>query len=90
MLKIKDNVDLEQLKLDYGFKLVINQSFEHYYFKKVYCNDENDGRIFYTIYEKTNDEFTGRTIYIDSCGDSRLDNTLYDLIKDGLVEKVEE
>lgn len=89
MLKIKDNVDLELLK-DYEFKLVISQRFEHYYFKKVYCNDENDGRIFYTIYERTNEEFTSRAIYIDSCGDSRLDSTLYDLIKDGLVEKVEE
>lgn len=83
MIKILDNVDLKELE-KYGFHYVISE-IDNYWFKKVYCNDENDGRIYYTIYPTTNDEFTGRAIYIDSCGDSRLDNTLYALIKDGIA-----
>lgn len=89
MLKIKDNVDIKELE-KYGFRILINKAIGNYYFKKAYCNDENDSRLFYTICERTSDMFMKRIIYIDSTGDSRLDNTLYDLIQDGLVEKVEE
>lgn len=88
MLKIKNNIDLKELE-KYGFHYTASKHWESYWFKKVYCEDENDGRVFYTIVPKTTDEFTARAIYIDSCGDSRLDNTLYDLIQAGLVEKID-
>lgn len=89
MLKIRDDIDLKVLE-KYGFHTIINSYNEKYYFKKAYSNDEQDGRVYYTIYFNTNDYFTGRAIYIDCRGYSRLDNTLYDLIKDGIVEKVEQ
>lgn len=80
MLKIKDNVDLKELE-KYGFKLVKGYN--------------------YDFYEKTSNENIELKYYVDIDlrnisvttydGDEiELDNTIYDLIKDGLVEKVEE
>ena len=74
MLKIKDNVDLKELE-KYGFVCVDREDLWYYF------NQENgmkvnygDGELDYYLCELTND-----FVY-----------TLYDLIKDGLVEKVEE
>ena len=82
MLKIKDNVDLKELE-KYGFKLKYN---------------ENNGKPF--IYEKV---FLGWnrksdiTIYVEdkkiNCyieEEKEIIETLYDLIKADLVEKVED
>ena len=80
MLKIRDEVDLKELE-KYGFELTTGYK----------CN----------FYEKTSKENIVLTYYIDIefrnitvltyDGDEvELDNTLYDLIKDELVEKVEE
>jgi hypothetical protein len=79
MLKIKQNVDLKELE-KYGFELTTRYK----------CN----------FYEKTSKENIELTYYIDIefrnitvatyDGDEvELDNTLYDLIKADLVEKVE-
>jgi hypothetical protein len=76
MLKIKDNVDLKELE-KYGFKKLIIA-----YTKRVYLGNDNDDRVFYGI------GIEDRIIRIVRL-DRELDNTLYDLIKDGLVEKVE-
>lgn len=76
MLKIKDNVDLKELE-KYGFK----EWSYHYDF----ILDEDYEESF--IINKS-----GRTIEITSCMAGTLTklDKLYDLIKDGLVEKVEE
>lgn len=74
MLKIKENIKPEELE---KFK------FKHYpngYFKKVYLANEDDDCVCYRI-------FKDRTIQITRL-DGELDNTLYDLIKADLVEKV--
>ena len=78
MLKIKDNVDLKELE-KYGFRKNGMLS----YTKRV-----QDVTIMYTT-GKHKELYLFReteSAYID---DKNLD-TLYDLIKDGLVEKVEE
>ena len=76
MLKIKNNVDLKKIE-KFGF-----DKYPNGYFKKVYlCNDDDD-RVCYRI---NND----RIIQITRL-DGELDNTLYDLIKADLVEKVED
>ena len=72
MLKIKDNIDLKELKYCYISDDELDQiwSYKELLFDK-------DTRIIFK------DQF------FNHLGDERLDN-LYDLIKDGLVEKVEE
>ena len=74
MLKIKDDVDLKELE-KFGFK-----KFPNGYFKKVYLANDDDDRVCYQI---SND----RIIKITRL-DGELDNTLYDLIKADLVEKI--
>ena len=81
MLKIKDNVDLKELE-KYGFKQISYYPSEVEYFKKVYLENDDDDRVCYHIYEKT------RFIKITRLDGEEFDGTLYDLIKDGLVEKV--
>lgn len=78
MLKIRDDVDLKELE-KYKFKLRTN---DNYMVKKVYLNNDNDDKNFYQINPIT------RVIELTRL-DGELDDTLYDLIKDGLVEKVE-
>ena len=80
MLRIKSDVDLKELE-KYGFVRVKN--FEWY--EKIVEYDYNAKLYYYVL-------TTNRTIEISTYGgyDNKLDNTLYDLIKDGLVEKVEE
>ena len=78
MLKIKDNVDMEDLENRY------NLYEEFYEYDYDYSNDgdlileKNDSGVFI-------DKFRREIFGIDN---SKLD-LLYDLIKDGLVEKVE-
>ena len=82
MLKIKDNVDLKELK-KFGFKNIRNYGYTAYriaYFKKVYLRNDNDDRVCYEIGKD-------KIIKITRL-DGELDNTLYDLIKADLVEKV--
>lgn len=52
------------------------------YVKKVYLNNDNDDKNFYRISKKS------RKIELKRL-DGELDDTLYDLIQAGLVEKVE-
>ena len=82
MLKIKDNVDLKELE-KFGFKYIEDLlTKKPYYFKKKYLENANDDRICYHI------EVNTRKIIISRL-DGDLDNTLYDLIKADLIEKVE-
>ena len=84
MLKIKDNVDLKELE-KYGFKMMKN----HYY----KCKRNN-----YSInLENGYIEIDSSTGWISQDGTDFFRNDeieyqdiLYDLIKDGLVEKVKE
>lgn len=78
MLKIKDDVKLEELE-KFGFST--NKYYPLSYVKKVYLRNENDDKNFYHINKKT------RIIKLTRL-DGELDNTLYDLITAGLVEKV--
>lgn len=79
MLKIKDNVDFGKL-YKYGFKF---RAEDNYMVKKVYLNNDNDDKNFYQISMAT------RIIELTRL-DGELDDTLYDLIKADMVEKVEE
>lgn len=82
MLKIRDNVDLKELE-KFGFKYIEDSlTKKPYYFKKTYLENDDDDRICYHI------EVNTRKIIISRL-DGDLDNTLYDLIKANLVEKVE-
>ena len=74
MLKIKDNIDLKELE-KYGFNLYDERS--NLYDKQLTENEEIN------IYNKE------INIALDGWETNKLD-TLYDLIKDELVEKVEE
>jgi hypothetical protein len=90
MLKIKDNVDLKELE-KFGFKL--NQYNEY---RKEICGGRRGQCFELIIFGKR--EFRGedKTIYgfaygADGDGEEDIiDNTLYDLIKADLVEKVKE
>lgn len=74
MLRIKDNVDLKELE-KFGFK-----EFPNGYFKKVYLANAADNRVCYKVDKN-------RLIQITRL-DGELDNTLYDLIQAGIVEKI--
>lgn len=79
MLKIKNYLDLRELE-HYGF---VWRTDDNYMVKKVYLNNDNDDKNFYQINPIT------RVIELTRL-DGELDNTLYDLITDELVEKVGE
>ena len=79
MLKIKEGISLLVLE-NYGFKW---RTDDNYMVKKVHLGNDNDDKNFYQINPIT------RKIEFKRL-DDELDDTLYDLIKDGLVEKVEE
>ena len=80
MLKIKDNVDLKELK-KYGFNLIGGV-----YYKTIY--EGRRGQDFeLVIFE--NKFIKGYSNGADGDGEENyIDDTLYDLIKDELVEKV--
>jgi spore maturation protein CgeB len=78
MLKIKDDVDLKELE-KFGFVTSLTYN-PLSYVKKVYLNNENDDKNFYRISKSS------RKIELTRL-DGELDDTLYDLIEAGLVEK---
>lgn len=81
MLKIKDNIDLKELE-KYGFKLSNDKTICEYGYDKYDV----------TIYFSTKNRILKSDVpfYSDlEDSDSHLE-VLYDLIKDGLVEKVED
>lgn len=79
MLKIKDNVDLKELE-KFGFKY---SEEERNYYKCVFL-DKSDVVMEYWIDIDTRViEFDVDSITISDC-----DSTIYDLTKDGIVEKV--
>ena len=84
MLKIKDNVDLKELE-KFGFKY--DKEMKYYYkhclgtFNKFIILTENDVDSFKGQIVFYNDSAFNTTLYLD---------TLYDLIKADLVEKVKE
>ena len=81
MLKIKDIYCLKALE-NYGFNYVSkNEKHHDCYFKKVYLKNDEDHRICYEI------ELPSMEIKITRL-DGQLDDTLYDLIKADLVEKI--
>lgn len=82
MLKIKDDVDLKELK-KFGFEYVFSEPFDFCY-KKVYLRNEDDDKNFYKIVDNKYREIQLTRL------DGQLDDTLYDLITAGLVEKIEE
>lgn len=79
MLKIKDNVDLKELE-KYGFKY---SSFEdwHYFFDNLSISLGDNREI---VIDFNDDDYCELEIAIN------LLNLLYDLIQDGLAEKVDE
>ena len=79
MLRIKPEIDLKELE-KFGFKY---NCFYREYTKKVYLKNDDDDKNFYVIKE------IPRTIELSRL-DNGLDDTLYDLITAGLVEKIEE
>ena len=82
MLKIKDNVDLKELE-KYGF-----EDNWLYGFSKKICEGRR-GQCFILIIQDR--EILGYSEGADGDGEEAyLDNTLYDMIKDGIVEKVEQ
>ena len=79
MLKIKDNVDLKELE-KYGFELVKGYNYD-FYMKK---STENIELTYFVDID-----FKNISVETYDGDEIELDNTLYDLIKDGLVEKVD-
>ena len=80
MLKIKDNVDLKELE-KYGFNKYgwnYRQTFDYEYYEVV------------IIVELDRKNIIIQNDYYDSDYACYIPDVLYDLIKDGLVEKVEE
>ena len=90
MLKIKDNVDLKELE-KYDFVKLENDYRGHKYSWKRYLENWID---YYEIYIAKDNRVS---IYVESPNGMRylrirnkLQDKLYDLIKDGLVEKVDD
>ena len=77
MLKIKEEIDIKELE-KFGF---LDRD-DTTYVKKVYLHNDDDDKNFYVIDKKS------RIIDLVRL-DHELDDTLYDLIQAGLVEKVE-
>lgn len=84
MLKIKDNVDLKELE-KYGFEL--NKWNEY---RKEICGGRRGQSFDLIVFNGDNKTLYGFASGADGSGEEDyIDDTLYDLIKDGLVEKVE-
>lgn len=83
MLKIRDNVDLKELE-KYGFEL--NKWNEY---RKEICGGRRGQGFDLIIFNGDNRTLYGFAYGADGSGEEDyIDDTLYDLIKDGLVEKV--
>lgn len=84
MLKIKDNVDLKELE-KYGFE---KDKWGEYH--KTICEGRR-GQFFELVVSECFRKISGWSEGADGDGEEAyIDDTLYDLIKDGLVEKVVE
>lgn len=80
MLKIKDDIDLEVLE-KYGFR------YDFGYYHKTICEGRRGQYFEIEIYQDR--EICGYSYGADGDGETAfIDDTIYDLIKDGLVEKV--
>lgn len=86
MLKIKDNVDLKELE-KYGFGFADYSNTEY---RKEICGGRRGQ--YFELWINLKDRYLyGFAEGADGSGEEDfLDNTLYDLIKDGLVEKVDD
>lgn len=92
MLKIKDNVDLKELE-EYGFVKLENNCRGHKYSWK----REFDKYSYYELYINRNNELhlhimADKVIsgYVEVRIVEKMPDKIYDLIKDGIVEKVGE
>lgn len=82
MLKIRDNVDLDELeKFGFEYDEDINQYF-YYGFTRADCNSE----IRMYVDKKDRIITTGFDVYVH---EGKIHDKIYDLIQAGLVEKVE-
>ena len=83
MLKIKDSVNLKELE-KFGFEYDEDNNYYFYYgFTRPDCNSEI--RMYVDKYDRI--ITTGFDIYV---AEDKIHDKIYDLIKAGLVEKVEE
>lgn len=80
MLKIKDNVDLKELE-KFGFEKCEE---ECNYWKYIFLNKYGDELQYWIDIDTRIIEFASQ-----DCKVYKIDTTLYDLIQDGLVEKVD-
>lgn len=91
MLKIKDNVDLKQLEA-FGFKLSHSNIYYFKEFEAECCDEKMPHEIMVYVKNRNialeimNNDYTYHT-FDDELGG--IENTLFDLIQAGLVEKVE-
>lgn len=91
MLKIRDDIDLKELE-KYGFELK-NTIYYEKEFEAINFDEEENHKILIYLNKRSialeimNNDYTYHS-FDDELG--RIEDTLYDLIKDGLVEKVEE
>ena len=84
MLKIKDNVDLKELE-KYGFKYEKLIYGRDRYYEPITCIDVTVNP------KKENATLESREVIVNTYSiENEAIELLYDLIKDGLVEKVEE
>ena len=81
MLKIKDNVDLKELE-KYGFLFCLGYNNHNFYAKSSIKNTE--------LVYKVDVRYRTMSVATYDGDEIDLDDTLYNLIKDGLVEKVED
>lgn len=80
MLKIKDNVDLKELE-KYGFE---------YDERGFYCYTRIiDGVVAWKLYATRNHHYIQAKIYVPCTMAGAMQTIIYDLTKDGLVEKVD-
>ena len=84
MLKIKDGIDLKELE-KFGFEIITED--DRWYAKNI-C-DGRRGQCFILEVDRNDRFIYGFSIGADGCGeDAIIDDTIYDLIQAGLVEKV--
>lgn len=83
MLKIKDNVDLKELE-KFGFDKWKTE------YSKLICEGRRGQCFIVSVFENDSKRILwGYAVGADGSGDTAyIDNTLYDLIEAGLVEKV--
>ena len=86
MIKIKDNVDLKELE-KYGFTIDKDTKME-YYFDFVPYNANDNYNSTYVLINKYGKIIDAEEIQREHA--NSLIDLIYDLIQDGLVEKVEE